>query len=176
MFYTHFTDAAAEAWTNVALCPGVCREDEGQKAKGSFLLPAWCCAESSRFASKDLKTNGVGDMSQPVPLSLETRWGLRQDWPSVQLHPAHAEPLHQRSLPRAPTGWLGPQAAGILAVGKSDVHSREGRRSSWGCSETLEGAGRSFFYPVGAVCHGSNSCSNGNGWGGVFKEGGLARG
>ena len=56
VFYTHFTDVTAEAWTNVALYPGACREDEGQKAEGSFLLPARCCMESSRFASKDLKT------------------------------------------------------------------------------------------------------------------------
>lgn len=55
------------AWTNVALCPGVRHEDEGPKAEGSFLFPAQCCVESSRFASKDLKTNGVGDVSQPTP-------------------------------------------------------------------------------------------------------------
>ena len=101
VFYTHFTDATAEARTNVALCPGVCREDEGPKAEGSFLLPAQCCVESSRFASKDLKANGIGDVSQPTPSGTRSSVPGDTAGPPSGLAVGPAPPCTRRAPPPA---------------------------------------------------------------------------
>ena len=94
-------DATAEARTNVALCPGVCREDEGPKAEGSFLLPAQCCVESSRFASKDLKANGIGDVSQPTPSGTHSSVPGNTAGPPSGLAVGPAPPCTRRAPPPA---------------------------------------------------------------------------
>ena len=73
------------------------------------------------------ENSGVGAMSQSTPSG--TRYSVPGD--KVQppsglavgpAPPAHADLLRQGTQPGAPTGPLGLQTTGILAVGERDVH------------------------------------------------------